>query len=126
MFLTCTHIAVTVITYKRNTLCVDLILKKMMKMSWLLLEGPLEGKVNRGRPITVDDKYHRLDGNAPRRPRETVSRSGAMESHDSQPSSRRRHLMMMMMNPQTLEKNISRPYMPYCFLYRYIIDCLNI
>ena len=44
----------------------------------------------------VDDKHHRMDGNAIRRPCETVSRSGAMESHDSHPSSRRRHLMMMM------------------------------
>ena len=45
----------------------------------------------------VDAKYHRMDGNAMRRPRETGSRSGAMEDHDSQPSQRRRHLMMMMM-----------------------------
>ena len=45
----------------------------------------------------VDDKYHRMDGDAIRRARETGSRSGAMESHDSQPSQRRRHLMMMMM-----------------------------
>ena len=42
----------------------------------------------------VGDKYHRMDGNAIRRPRETGSRSGAMESHDSQPSSRRRHLII--------------------------------
>ena len=44
----------------------------------------------------VDDKHHRMDGNTIRRPRETCSRSGAMEDHDSQPSQRRRHLMMMM------------------------------
>ena len=37
-------------------------------------------KANNG----VDDKYHIIDGNAIRRPRETGSRSGAMESHDSQ------------------------------------------
>ena len=34
-------------------------------------------------------------------PCETCSRSGAMESHDSQPSQRTRHLMMMMMNNYT-------------------------
>ena len=45
----------------------------------------------------VDDKHHRMDGNALRRHRETCSRSEAMEDHDSQPSQRRRHLMMMMM-----------------------------
>ena len=45
----------------------------------------------------VDDKYHRIDGNAIRRPRDTGSRSGAMEGHDRHLSSRRRHLMMMMM-----------------------------
>ena len=45
----------------------------------------------------MDDKYHRMDGNATRRPRETCSRSGAIEDHDSQPFQRRRHLMMMMM-----------------------------
>ena len=38
-----------------------------------------------------------MDGNAIRRPRETGSRSGAMEDHDSQPSERRRHLIMIMM-----------------------------
>ena len=43
----------------------------------------------------MDDKYHRMDGNAIRRPRETGSRSGAMEDHDSQPSQRRWHLMMI-------------------------------
>ena len=37
-----------------------------------------------------------MDGNALRIPRETCSRSGAMEDRDSQPSQRRRHLMMMM------------------------------
>ena len=35
-------------------------------------------KANNG----VDDKYHRMDGNAIRRPREAGSKSGAMESHD--------------------------------------------
>ena len=44
----------------------------------------------------VVDKYHRLDGNAMRIPCETGSRSGAMEDHNSQPSQRRRHLVMMM------------------------------
>ena len=34
----------------------------------------------------LDDKYHRMDANEIRRPRETGSRSGAMEDHDSQPS----------------------------------------
>ena len=43
----------------------------------------------------VDDKHHRMDGDAIRRPRVTCSRSGAMEDLDSQPSQRRRHLMMM-------------------------------
>ena len=43
----------------------------------------------------MDDKYHRMDGKAIRRPQETGSRSGAMEDHDSQPSQGRRHLMMM-------------------------------
>ena len=43
----------------------------------------------------VDGKHHRMDGNAIRIPRETCSRSGAMEDHDSQPSQRRRHLVMM-------------------------------
>ena len=42
----------------------------------------------------VVDKHHRMDGNAIPRPRETGSRSGAMESHDSQPSQSRRHLTM--------------------------------
>ena len=37
-----------------------------------------------------------MDGNAIPRPRKNCSRSGAMEDHDSQPSQRRRHLMMMM------------------------------
>ena len=36
--------------------------------------------------LGVDDKHHRMDGDAIRRPRETCSRSGAMEDHDSQPS----------------------------------------
>ena len=45
----------------------------------------------------VDDKYHRMDGNAIRRPRKTGSRSGAKEDHDSQPSQRRRLLMNMIM-----------------------------
>ena len=31
----------------------------------------------------VDDKYRRMNGNEIRRPRETGSRSGAMESNDS-------------------------------------------
>ena len=44
----------------------------------------------------VDNKYHRMDGNALRRPRETAGGSGEMEIHDSQPSSRRRHLMIVM------------------------------
>ena len=80
----------------------------------LLLEGPLEGKeAEEGRERSslkysmqivgqqrkakngVDDKHHRMDGDAIRIPRETCSRSGAMEDHDSQPSQRRRHLMMM-------------------------------
>ena len=38
----------------------------------------------------VDDKHHRMDGDAIRIPRETCSRSGAMEDRDSQPSQRRR------------------------------------
>ena len=42
------------------------------------------------------NKYHRMGGNAIRIPRETGSRSVAMESHHSQPS-RRRHLMMMIL-----------------------------
>ena len=45
----------------------------------------------------MDGKYHRMDGNAIRRPRETGSISGAMEDHDSQPYQRRRHLMVMTM-----------------------------
>ena len=57
----------------------------------LLLEGPLTGSTGREckqrAKNGVDDKYHRMDGNAIRRPRETGSTSGAMESHDSQPSS---------------------------------------
>ena len=59
----------------------------------LLLEGPLEDKISGGRPRTEwitewsGMKYDDLD---------TGSRSGAMECHDSQPSQRRRHLMMMM------------------------------
>ena len=80
----------------------------------LLLEGPLEGKeAEEGRERSslkysiqivglqrkakngVDDKHHSMDGDAIRIPRETCSRSGAMEDHDSQPSQRRRHLMMM-------------------------------
>ena len=80
----------------------------------LLFKGPLEGKeaeegqersslkyriqiVGQQRKAKngVDDKHHRMDGDAIRRPRETCSRSGAMEDHDSQPSQRRRHLMMM-------------------------------
>ena len=62
-----------------------------------LLEGPLEGKLSRGRLENgVVDKHHRMDGNAIPRPRENCSRSGAMEDHDSQPSQRRRHLMMSM------------------------------
>ena len=80
----------------------------------LLLEGPLEGKeAEEGRERSslkysmqivglqrkakngVDDKHHRMDGDAIRIPRETCSRSGVMEDHDSQPSQRRRHLMMM-------------------------------
>ena len=80
----------------------------------LLLEGPLEGKeAEEGRERSslkysmhivglqrkakngVDDKHHRMDGDAIRIPRETCSRSVAMEDHDSQPSQRRRHLMMM-------------------------------
>ena len=80
----------------------------------LLLEGPLEAKeAEEGRERSslkysmqivglprkakngVDDKHHRMDGDAIRIPRETCSRSGAMEDHDSQPSQRRRHLMMM-------------------------------
>ena len=40
-------------------------------------------------------KCHRMDGNAIRKPRETGSRSGAMESRVSQPSSIRWYLMMM-------------------------------
>ncbi len=78
----------------------------------LLLEGPLEGKeeeecrersslkysmqivgLQRTAKNGVDDKHHRNDGDAIRRPRETCSRSGAMDDHDSQPSQRRRHLM---------------------------------
>ena len=39
----------------------------------------------------VDNKHHRMDGNEIRRARETFSRPGAMEDHDSQPSQRRRH-----------------------------------
>ena len=35
------------------------------------------------------------DGDAIRRPRETCSRSGAMEDHDSQPSQRRWHLIII-------------------------------
>ena len=49
-------------------------------------------KVNNG----VVDKHHIMDGNAIRRPRETGPRSGGMEDHDSQPSPRRRHLMILM------------------------------
>ena len=74
----------------------------------LLLKGPLEGKRSRARPRIqivgqqterkakngVDDKHHRMDGDAIRRPRETCSRSGAMEDHDSQPSQRIRHMMI--------------------------------
>ena len=40
-------------------------------------------------------KHHRMDGNAIRRPHENCSRSGAMEDHDSEPSQRRRHMMML-------------------------------
>ena len=80
----------------------------------LLLKGPLEVKeakegqersslkykiqiVGQQRKAKngVDDKHHRMDRNAIRRPRETCSKSGAMEDHDSQPSQRRRHLVMM-------------------------------
>ena len=46
----------------------------------------------------VDDKYHRVDGNEIWRPHETGSRLGAMEDHDSQPSYRRRQLMMVRRN----------------------------
>ena len=46
----------------------------------------------------VDDKYHRMNGNSIRRPRETCPRSGAMEDHDMQPSKTRRHLMMIIYN----------------------------
>ena len=54
----------------------------------------------------VVDKHHRMEGNAIRRPRETGSRSGAMEDHDSQHSQRRRHLMM------TMQIHVKLSYMP--------------
>ena len=54
----------------------------------------------------VVDKHHRMDGNAIRRPRENCSRSGAVEDHDSQPSQRRRHLMMTMIVGVTKTKSI--------------------
>ena len=63
----------------------------------LLLDGPLEGKRSRRRPRTEwMTNITERNGNAIRRPRDICSRSGAMEDHDSQPSQRRRHLMMMM------------------------------
>ena len=60
------------------------------------VEGSTGGKKKQRKAKNgVDDKHHIMDGDAIRRPRETCSRSGAMEDHDSQPSQRRRHLMMM-------------------------------
>ena len=72
---------------------------KRNNMHRLILEGQLEGKLwQRTVKNGVDDKCHRMDGNAIQRPRENCSRSGPMEDHDdSHPSQRRRHLMMMMM-----------------------------
>ena len=75
----------------------------------LLLGGSTGGeKKQRKAKNGVDDKHHRMDRNALRRPREACSRnnnpreacsrSGGMEDHESQPSQRRRHLMMMMNN----------------------------
>ena len=67
------------------------------KTNRLILEDPLKGKVSRGRPRTEwmtnitewtgmrNEDLVRLTG----------STSGTMESHYSQPSSRRRHLMMI-------------------------------
>ena len=50
----------------------------------LILEGSLVGKITGGRPRTEwMEKHQRIDGNDIRRPRETGSRLGAMESHDS-------------------------------------------
>ena len=49
-----------------------------------------------------------MDGNAIRRPRETCSRSGAMEDHDSQPSQRRRHPMCAMSTYNDLQRPPTR------------------
>ncbi len=57
--------------------------------------SPQGGNKQRKAKNGVDDKHHRVDGNAIRRARETCSRSGAMEDHENQSSQRRRHLMMM-------------------------------
>ena len=53
----------------------------------------------------MDDE---LDMNEIRRPCETGSRPGAMEDHDSQPSQRRRHLMMIMMLARHRTYHVSR------------------
>ena len=60
----------------------------------------------------MDNKHHRMDGKAIRRARETGSRSGAMEDHDSQPSSGRRHPTMMMMMSVALTTRIL-----FCWLH---------
>ena len=67
----------------------------------LLLEGQ-QRKAKNG----VVDKHHRMDGNAIQRPRDNCSRSGTLEDHDSQPSQRRRHLMMMMMICRNVDKQV--------------------
>ena len=49
---------------------------KRNNMHRLILEGPPEEKLSRGRLKNgVDDKHHRTDGDAIRRPREIGSRS---------------------------------------------------
>ena len=77
----------------RETKTNDEVLKLADEQLYIILTMSTEGE-NKQRKAKngVDDKYHGMDGNAIRKPRETGSRSGAMEDHDSQHSQRRQHL----------------------------------